>query len=103
MALCFLAFGLWLRLGRLGRLQLRAILFVPISVVVWLADTFGWGVLGILALSAGLVRQLDRGERPLQAAFWAGVHCLAFVVPLILIEVWCSGDVAGRTEHWLAV
>src|SRR6185503_1552772 len=29
MALAFLAFGLWLHLGRIGRTRLRAILFVP--------------------------------------------------------------------------
>ena len=48
MALAFLAFALWLRLGRLGKLKLRAILFVPISIVVFFAHTFGWGTLGLL-------------------------------------------------------
>src|SRR3954454_21292656 len=35
MALAFLAFGLWLHLARRGRLRLRAILFVPISLIVF--------------------------------------------------------------------
>ena len=43
MALAFLAFGLWLRLARQGRFRLRAILFVPISFVIFFAHTFGWG------------------------------------------------------------
>ena len=63
MALAFLAFGLWLRLGRLDRTRLRAaILFVPISCVVFFAHTFGWGVLGLLAFSAEAVRQHDEGR-----------------------------------------
>jgi hypothetical protein len=103
MALAFLAFGLWLRLGRLGRVRLRAALFVPISVIVWLAHTFGWGTLGIMAFSAELVRQHDRGRDPFDAALHAAFHCLPLVMPLILMIVWRSGDVAGRTEHWFAV
>src|SRR4051812_9464451 len=103
MALAFLAFGLWLRLGRLGHVRLRALLFPPLSILVWLAHTFGWGVLGIMAFSAELVRQHDRGHRLPEAALRAGFHCLALVPPLILMIVWRSGDVAGKTEHWLAV
>ena len=63
MALAFLAFGLWLRLGRLGRTRLRAWLFVPISLVVFFTHAYGWGALGLLCFSAEAVRQHDRGER----------------------------------------
>src|SRR4051794_31217976 len=66
MALCFLAFGLWLRLGRLERFRFRAALFVPISVAVWLAHTFGWGTLGVLACAAEWVRESERGRRWLE-------------------------------------
>src|SRR3546814_4518045 len=45
MAFAFLSFGLWLRLARLGRLRLRAALFVPISMLIWVTHTFGWGML----------------------------------------------------------
>ncbi len=62
MALAFLAFGLWLRLGRTGKLKLRAILFVPISIVVFFAHTFGWGALGLMCFSAEAVRQHDKGR-----------------------------------------
>src|SRR5438067_7396867 len=77
MALCFLAFALWLRLGRLGRTRLRAILFLPLAIVVWLAHTFGWGVLGILAFSAETVRARDRGARLPEAMVRAAVQCLS--------------------------
>jgi hypothetical protein len=61
MALAFLAFALWLRLARLGRLRLRAALFVPISVVVFFTHTYGWGALGLMCFSAEAVRQHDKG------------------------------------------
>jgi hypothetical protein len=103
MGLCFLAFALWLRMGRLERKRLRALAFVPLAVLVWLAHTFGWGVFGILAFSAETVRELDRGRRLREAALRAGVQCLSLVVPLLMMLVWRSGDVAGKTEHWLAI
>src|SRR5438309_7969857 len=103
MALCFLAFGLWLRLGRLGRTRLRALLFLPIAVIVWLAHTFGWGVLGILAFSDAMVREQDAKKRWPEAAFRSGLQCLPLAVPLAMMLIWRSGDVAGKTEHWLAV
>src|SRR3569623_1558144 len=42
-ALAFLAFGLWLRLGRLERTTVRSLLFVPISLAVFFCHTYGWG------------------------------------------------------------
>jgi hypothetical protein len=103
MALCLLAFALWLRLGRVGRTRLRAILFLPLAVVVWLAHTFGWGVLGILAFPAETVREMGRGRRLPKAMVRAAVQCLSLVLPLLMMLIWRSGDVAGKTEHWLAV
>ena len=74
-ALAFLAFGLWLRLARLGRLKLRAILFVPISFIVFFAHTFGWGMLGLMAFSAEAVRQHDRGSVGSNRASSAPTRC----------------------------
>src|SRR5690348_616393 len=41
-ALAFLAFGLWLRLGRLDRTVLRELLFVPLSIIIFFCHTYGW-------------------------------------------------------------
>ena len=61
-ALAFLAFGLWLRLGRLERTVIREWLFVPISLVVFFAHTYGWGLLGLMCFSADAVRLHDSGS-----------------------------------------
>jgi hypothetical protein len=100
MALAFLAFALWLRLARLGRLRLRAAVFVPISLLLWVTHTFGWGTLGVMAFSAELVRQHDRGRNFVQAAFHSGVHCLALAPPLLLMLAWRQGHVGGDTGDW---
>lgn len=100
MALAFLAFGLWLRLGRLEKLRLRALLFVPISFVVFFAHTFGWGMLGLLCFSAETVRQHDHGRSWWKAPFYAGFQAASMSLPAILILLWRSDATGGVTAQW---
>ncbi|UUL81801.1 hypothetical protein [Sphingomonas qomolangmaensis] len=101
MALALNAFALWLRLARLGHIRLRAILFVPLGLVLWVTHTYGWGLLGVLAFSGELIRQHDRGRNWFIAAFVAGLHCIVLLPPAILMLVWRSGgDVTGQTADW---
>lgn len=99
MAFAFLAFGLWLRLGRLGKSKLRGALFVPIGIVVWLTHAFGWGMLGLLAFSAEAVRQHDKGHGWIMSAPRAAFHCLSLAVPLLLMIAWREGA-GGQTTDW---
>ncbi|WP_375427258.1 hypothetical protein [uncultured Sphingomonas sp.] len=108
MAIALNLFALWLRLARLGRLRLRAALFVPASCLLWLCHTFGWGVLGVLAFSAELIRRHDAaiGERGF-ARRWAlpavraGLGCLPLALPIALMILWRSSDhVTGTTGDW---
>jgi hypothetical protein len=102
MALALNMFALWLRLGRLERLRLRTILFVPGSCLLWLCHTFGWGVLGVLAFSAELIRQHDirktgvRGEGAVKgwigACIRAGLSCIPLALPMVMMVLWRSGD-----------
>lgn len=100
MALAFLAFGLWLRLGRLEKLGLRATLFVPISILVWVTHAFGWGMLGLFCFSAEAVRLHDKGRHWLAAGCRAGIEVISIAPPLILMLLWRSEGVAGQTDGW---
>ena len=100
MALAMLAFGLWLRLGRLGKTKLRALLFVPISFIVYFAHTFGWGTLGLLCFSAEAVRQHDRGHSWWMSGVRAARHALVMAGPLLLIIAWRSEATGGLTRLW---
>ncbi|WP_288935152.1 hypothetical protein [uncultured Sphingomonas sp.] len=106
MALALNLFALWLRLARTGHLRLRAALFVPLSCALWVCHTFGWGVLGVLAFSAEMIRQhdqmTDRGARHWARAFVrAGLGCLPLSLPFLLMAFWRSGDhVTGQTTDW---
>ena len=100
MALAFLAFGLWLHLGRLGRTRLRAILFVPISLIVFFCHAYGWGALGLLCFSAEAVRQHDRGIGWMRAGYTAALHVVVMALPIIIMLVWRSGAHGGSTSDW---
>jgi hypothetical protein len=111
MALALNLFALWLRMGRLGRHRMRAILFVPLSCALWICHTFGWGVLGILAFSAEMIRQHDlRKDGPdvkgggghwLESWIRAGISCLPLALPFAMMVLWRSGDhVTGKTMDW---
>lgn len=106
MGLAFVMFGLWLRLARLGRLKVRAVVFVPLSCILWVCHTFGWGVLGVLAFSAEMIRQHDlrkdgRGGHWLESWVRAGLGCLPLALPMLFMVLWRSGDhVTGQTADW---
>jgi hypothetical protein len=100
MAFAFLAFALWLRLARLGRLRLRAVLFVPISIALWVTHAYGWGTLGVMAFSAELVRQHDKGRGFVESGFRSGIHCLSLCFPLVLMAAWRTGAAGGDTGDW---
>lgn len=103
-ALCL--FALWLRLGRLRRFRLRAAIFLPASCLLWLCHTFGWGVLGVLAFSAEMIREHDRRKDAgsghwVESWFRAGLGCLPLTLPLLMMIIWRSGDhVTGQTTDW---
>ena len=113
MALALNAFGLWLRLARLRKFALRSWLFVPISILIWVTHAFGWGVLGVLAFSAELIRQHDERRRrdvPWQQDIvpgwivpfaYAVIQCLALAPPVLLMLAWRSGaDPHAETGDW---
>ncbi|HET7317208.1 MAG TPA: hypothetical protein VFI88_07275 [Sphingomicrobium sp.] len=100
MALAFLAFGLWLRLGRLGRTKLRAWLFVPISLVVFFCHTYGWGALGLMCFSAEAVRQHDKGVGWFRAGVYAALHASVMALPLLVMIIWRSETHGGGTADW---
>jgi hypothetical protein len=98
-ALAMLAFALWLRLGRQRSYRLRAALFVPISILVWLCHAFGWGFLGLLAFSAEVVRARDDGINWWRAILRAVGQGLILAVPLLLMLLWREGS-GGITADW---
>ena len=99
-ALAFLAFGLWLRLGRLERTTLRSWLFAPISLVVFFCHTYGWGLLGLMCFSADAVRLHDRGRSWWRAGLEAALHTSVTALPILIMFVWRGEAHGGITAGW---
>ena len=99
-AFAFLAFGLWLRLGRLERTTLRSWLFVPISLVVFFTHTYGWGLLGLMCFSADAVRLHDRGRSWWRAGLEAALHTSVMALPILVMLGWRSETHGGSTTSW---
>jgi hypothetical protein len=104
LALCL--FALWLRMAKTGRLTLRAAVFVPLSCLLWVCHTFGWGVLGVLAFSSEMIRQHDL-RKTRTSGHWveswvrAGLGCVPLALPMVLMVAWRSGaDVTGQTADF---
>ena len=99
-ALAFLAFGLWLRLGRLEHTTLRSWLFAPIALVVFFCHTYGWGLLGLMCFSADAVRLHDRGRTWWRAGLEAALHTSVMALPLVIMLAWRSETHGGQTIDW---
>ena len=100
MAFAFLAFGLWLQLGRLERFGLRAALFMPLTLALWVVHIVGWGTLGLLAACAELVREEKKGGGLVAVVSRAIRSCLVLAAPLALMLLWRSGEAGGETGDW---
>jgi hypothetical protein len=99
-AFAFLAFGLWLRLGRLERTTVREWVFVPISLVVFFCHTYGWGLLGLMCFSADAVRLHDRGRPWWRAGVEAALHTSVMALPILVMLIWRSETHGGQTIDW---
>lgn len=101
MAFAFIALGLWLRLGRLGRFRLRASLAVPLSFGIWITHAFGWGALGLLVFACELAREMP--HRPFsRAAPAAALRCLPLAGPLLPMLAW-QGRAAAGANDWFNI
>jgi len=99
-ALAFLAFGLWLRLGRLERTVVREWLFVPISLFVFFTHTYGWGLLGLMCFSADAVRLHDSGRTWWRAGIEAALRTSVMALPILIMLIWRSETHGGHTVDW---
>ena len=100
-ALAFCALALWIGLARQGRLGLRAALFAPIGVILWVAHSAGWGLFGLMAFGAELARLRGVG-RPWSVAIGRAIlACLPLALPvLIMLGHHPHGARASETGDW---
>lgn len=100
MALALAAWALWLRMGRLGQLRMRAMLFVAIGLIVWTAHVMGWAMLCLLVFGGECARARAVGTKLPVAIVRAALACLPLTPPLLALLLWRGGGSAGDTERF---
>ncbi len=98
-ALSLLAFAFWLRLTRQRRFLVRAIAFVAISCALWVVHAFGWGILGLLAFSAEVIRHHDQRRDWARAIVRAALDVAPMSLPLLVMALGSGSTVAGETSY----
>lgn len=96
-ALAFLALAGWIRLDR--RPILRAALFVPVSWVLWISHSSGWGMFGLMAWASGVMQARERGLAWAPALSRATIACLALATP-VLAMIGTSGSALEPFWVW---
>ncbi|MEG3160078.1 hypothetical protein U1763_06155 [Sphingomonas sp. LB2R24] len=96
-ALVFPAIALWLRLGlRRDRGIVRAALFVPIGLAIWITHLAGWGLLCLVLFAIELATARRDG-----APYWrAVIACLPLAAPLALLLLQPGGSSTIGLSHW---
>jgi len=93
--LALMSFALWLRLGRLGAIRLRAALFVPIGFLVWLCHASGWGLLGVLIFTWEAASARAARASWLETLTRSVVACLPLTLPLVPMLFWSAAVPRG--------
>jgi hypothetical protein len=100
MALAFLGFFFWNKLGDEDRLGIRYVLAVPFSIMIWITHAVGWGVLGLFAAAAEIVRLRDSGKTWMQTLIGTGVQCLSLATPMVLMIMSKTAGAAQISDRW---
>ena len=96
-ALAFLAFPLWVWLGRSRNQRLRAGTFVFLSALIWLCQAFGWAILVLLVFAAEWMASSTR-KGLLARSISAGASCWPLCVPLFPMLLWQDGTPHNSAE-----
>ena len=96
--LAFHAFASWVQLQ--GKPRLRAAIFVPVGIVVWISHVYGWGVLGLLVGGYELSRARREEGRKITIPLRAGLRCWPLLAPSLLMAGWREAGEGAITMGW---
>jgi hypothetical protein len=101
-ALALWALALWIRMQPAG--GRRALLFVPIALLLWVAHCFGWAMFCLFAFGTELAALRGDGGAWRAAILRAGLRCLPLAGPLVpMLAGGGSGDGSlGASWEWAA-
>jgi hypothetical protein len=78
----------------------RSMIFLPLSMLIWLSHTMGWGVMALCCGIILLTRLHQRNElKNKSAVFCAGLQLFPIAVPLLFMAFWRSRTDGGATGY----
>lgn len=102
-ALVLAALALWLRLARVPSAWVRALVFVPISCLIFVCHSFGWAMLGLFVFGAEWAIGRKAGRSVAGAGVRAGLMCAPMALPLVLLVLGGPDHLTGGTGDWFDV
>ncbi|MCL9999564.1 MAG: hypothetical protein NBV68_09290 [Erythrobacter sp.] len=100
MALALLAYVLWLRLRAGGREGLAAVWLGVAGAAIWVAHTYGWAFLGLLAGSTMLAEVWAARTHPLRAVGRILAACWPLLLPIMPMVIWRAGSSGAAISGW---
>lgn len=100
MALALLAFAAWLRLRKTGRHRAAQVWLAVAGAAIWIAHTYGWAFLGLLAGSTMLAEVWTQRTRPVQAVIRILAACWPLLLPVIPMVIWRAESAGAAMSGW---
>ena len=100
MALAMLAYVAWLRLRKAGRETAAAVWLGAAGAAIWVAHTYGWAFLGLLAGSTMLVEVIAARLHPLRAVLRILAACWPLLLPVAPMVIWRAESSGAAMSGW---
>ena len=100
MALALLAYAAWLRLRTAGREGLAAVWLGAAGAAIWVAHTYGWAFLGLLAGSTMLAEVWAARLNPLRAVMRILAACWPLLLPVVPMVIWRAESSGAAISGW---
>ncbi len=100
MALALLAFAAWVRLRRSGREGLAAVWLGAAGAAIWVAHTYGWAFLGLLAGSTMLAEVWPARTHPVRAVMRILAACWPLLLPVVPMVIWRAESSGAAISGW---
>lgn len=100
MALALLAYAAWLRIRRQGREGAAALWLAVSGAAIWVAHTYGWAFLGLLAGSTMLAEVWAARTHPVRAVLRILAACWPLLLPVIPMVIWRAESSGAAMSGW---
>lgn len=100
MALALLAYAAWLRLRARAREGLAGLWLGVAGAAIWVAHTYGWAFLGLMAGSTMLAEVWTARAHPLRAAGRILAACWPLLLPIVPMVIWRAESAGAAMSGW---